>query len=39
THAWNERCRRLLIHHDRSSKIAASWIWLAQAGILLRRLA
>jgi transposase len=39
THAWNERCRRLLVHHDRSSKIAESWIWLAQAGILLRRLA
>jgi transposase len=39
THAWNERCRRLTMHHDRSSKIAESWIWLAQAGILLRRLA
>ena len=39
THAWNERCRRLLMHHDRSPKIAESWVWLAQAGILLRRLA
>lgn len=39
THAWNERCRRLLMHHDRSSKNAESWVWLAQAGILLRRLA
>jgi transposase len=39
THAWGERCRRLIMHHDRSSKIAESWIWLAQVGILLRRLA
>jgi transposase len=39
THAWNERCRRLVMHHDRSPKIAESWVWLAQAGILMRRLA
>lgn len=39
THAWIERCRRLVMHHDRSSKLAEAWVWLAQAGILLRRLA
>lgn len=39
THAWIERCRRLVMHHDRSPKIAEAWVWLAQAGTLLRRLA
>jgi transposase len=39
THAWIERCRRLIMHHDRSPRIAEAWVWLAQAGILLRRLA
>lgn len=39
THAWIERCRRLIMHHDRSPRIAESWVWFAQAGILLRRLA
>jgi putative transposase len=38
THAWIERCRRLIMHHDRSPRIAEAWVWLAQAGILLRRL-
>ena len=38
THAWIERCRRLVMHHDRSPKLAEAWVWLAQAGILLRRL-
>ena len=39
THAWTERCRRLVMHHDRSPRHAEAWVWLAQAGILLRRLA
>ena len=39
THAWIERCRRLVMHHDRSPKIAEAWVWLAQAGMLMRRLA
>jgi putative transposase len=38
THAWTERWRRLIMHHDRSPRIAEAWVWLAQAGILLRRL-
>jgi putative transposase len=39
THAWVERWRRLVMHHDRSPKIAVAWVWLAQAAILLQRLA
>jgi putative transposase len=39
THAWGERWRRLVMHHDRSPKIAEAWVWLAQAAILLHRLA
>lgn len=39
THAWNERWRRLVMHHDRSPKIAEAWVWLAQAALLLQRLA
>lgn len=39
THAWGERCRRLVMHHDRNSRIATAWIWLADAGILAARLA
>ena len=39
THAWNERCRRLDMHHDRSSFIATAWVWLAEARILATRLA
>ncbi|MBI2322820.1 MAG: IS5 family transposase [Chloroflexi bacterium] len=38
THAWIERCRRLVMHHDRSPQLAEAWVWLAQAGIFLRRL-
>jgi putative transposase len=34
THAWNERCRRLIAHHDRSN-----WAPLAEARILATRLA
>ncbi len=39
THAWGERCRRLVMHHDRSPHIAEAWVWLAQAALLLNRLA
>lgn len=38
THAWGERCRRLVMHHDRSPRLAEAWVWLAHAGVLLRRL-
>lgn len=39
THAWNERWRRLVMHHDRNSHISAAWVWLAEARILAARLA
>ena len=39
THAWNERSRRLVMHHDRSTLIATAWVWFAQARILASRLA
>lgn len=39
THAWNERARRLIMHHDRLSHISEAWVWLTEARILLRRLA
>jgi transposase len=39
THAWLERSRRLVMHHDRSSRNAAAWAWLAQSHMLLHRLA
>jgi transposase len=38
THAWNERARRLVMHHDRLPKVAEAWVWLAEARMLLRRL-
>ncbi|MDW3689465.1 IS5/IS1182 family transposase, partial [Cupriavidus sp. CV2] len=38
THAWNERSRRLIMHHDRSIASATSWVWLSQARLLVRRL-
>jgi transposase len=38
THAWNERARRLIMHHDRLPKVSETWVWLAEARILLRRL-
>jgi len=37
THAWNERARRLIMHHDRRTDIAEQWVWLAEARILLNR--
>jgi transposase len=39
THAWNERARRLMAHHDRSDWAAVAWVWLAEARILATRLA
>ncbi|MBC7942725.1 MAG: IS5 family transposase [Chitinophagaceae bacterium] len=39
THAWNERARRLMAHHDRSNWAPLAWVWLAEARILASRLA
>lgn len=39
THAWNERARRLMAHHDRSNWAAIAWVWLAEARILATRIA
>ena len=39
THAWGERARRLVAHHDRSTWAPVAWVWLAQARILATRLA
>lgn len=38
THAWNERSRRLIAHHDRSDWAPLAWVWLAEARILATRL-
>ena len=38
THAWGERARRLMAHHDRSNWAPVAWLWLAQARILATRL-
>jgi transposase len=38
THAWNERARRLVMHHDRLCCVSEAWVWLTEARILLRRL-
>ena len=38
THAWVERARRLVMHHDRLPRVAESWVWLTEARRLLRRL-
>ena len=39
THAWNERARRLMAHHDRPNRAPLAWVWLAEARILATRLA
>jgi len=39
THAWNERARRLIAHHDRSNSAPVAWVWLAEARMLATRLA
>ena len=38
THAWLERERRMVMNHDRSTRNATAWAWLAQSRLLLRRL-
>ena len=38
THAWNERARRLIAHHDRSSWAPVAWVWLVEARMLATRL-
>lgn len=38
THAWNERARRLIAHHDRSNWAPVAWIWLVEARLLTIRL-
>lgn len=38
THAWNDRARRLVMHHDRLPRVTETWVWLAEARMLLRRL-
>ena len=39
THAWAERWRRTVMHHDRKLAVSAAWVWLAEARMLLNRLA
>lgn len=39
THAWNERWRRMVMHHDRKTSVCTAWVWFAEARILLGRLA
>ena len=38
THAWLERSRRLVMHHDRNLRHATTWAWMSQARMLLSRL-
>ena len=38
THGWNERARRLIMHHDRLTHVSEAWVWPAEARLLLRRL-
>jgi transposase len=38
THAWNERARRLIMHHDRLPRVSEAWVWLTEGRLLLRRL-
>lgn len=38
THAWTERWRRTVMHHDRKIAVSAAWVWLAEARMLLNRL-
>ena len=39
THAWNERARRLMAHHDRSNWAPLAWVWMAEARTRAARLA
>lgn len=38
THAWIEKARRLVMHHDRSIQVSEAWVWLAASRQLLNRL-
>lgn len=39
TNAWNDRCRRLEKDQDRRLDVSEAWVWLAQARLLLHRVA
>lgn len=39
THAWIERNRRLIAHHDRSDWAPVAWVWLVQSRMLATRMA
>lgn len=38
THAWIEKARRLVLHHDRRIEVSEAWVWLAAGRQLLNRL-
>nr|WP_299246513.1 IS5 family transposase [uncultured Halomonas sp.] len=38
THAWIEKARRLVMHHDRRTEVSEAWVWLAAGRQLLSRL-
>jgi len=38
THAWKARARRLVIRHDRLTKVSEAWVLLAEARMLACRL-
>ncbi|GAA5177163.1 hypothetical protein GCM10023342_24470 [Modicisalibacter zincidurans] len=38
THAWIEKARRLVMHHDRRVDVSEAWVWLAAGRQLLNRL-
>lgn len=38
THAWGEKWRRLVMHHDRSARTATAWVWLANSRLLTSRI-
>jgi len=38
SHAWLERGRRLVMHHDRLPSVSETWVWLSEARRLLRGL-
>lgn len=39
THAWAERWRRMVMHHDAQTSVSTAWVGLAEARCLLNRLA
>ncbi len=38
SHAWLERARRLVMHHDRLPQVSEAWVWLSESRRLLRGL-